>query len=125
MLGKLFPGRLLTPSTLFSSTWLQRTASAAQLNRARIPPSTYFSVCKASSSTPISQNASTGYRCPPKEILEIVETPPEPLYSFSPDRTMVLQLSRPPSNPPISEFARAELKLAGMWSFSVVSSVSP
>lgn len=50
---------------------------------------------------------------PPKEIAEIVDAPPEPLLSFSPDRTLVLQLGRPPSNPPISELARPELKLAG------------
>lgn len=55
----------------------------------------------------------SGYRMPPQEVLNIVDAPPEPFYSFSPSRKMVLQLARPPSNPPIAEFARPELKLAG------------
>ena len=55
----------------------------------------------------------SGYRLPPPEIAAIVDTPPEPLLSFSPDRKTVLQLARPPANPPVSELARPELKLAG------------
>mgnify|MGYP001810693284 CR=1 FL=1 len=55
----------------------------------------------------------SGYRLPPKEIADIVDTPPEPLLSFSPNRELVMQLARPPGNPPISELARPELKLAG------------
>lgn len=57
---------------------------------------------------------STGYRLPPKEIADIVDAPSEPLLSFSPDRTKILQLTRPPPNPPITELARPELKLAGL-----------
>lgn len=49
----------------------------------------------------------------PDEILAIVDTPPEPVLSFSPDRRQLLQLGRPPPLPPISELARPELKLAG------------
>lgn len=56
----------------------------------------------------------SGYRLPPPEIAAIVDTPPEPLLSFSPDRKTVLQLARPPANPPVSELARPELKLAGL-----------
>eukprot|EP01025_Chloroclados_australasicus_P046247 TRINITY_DN50_c6_g1_i5.p1 TRINITY_DN50_c6_g1~~TRINITY_DN50_c6_g1_i5.p1 ORF type:complete len:183 (-),score=6.72 TRINITY_DN50_c6_g1_i5:18-509(-) len=59
-------------------------------------------------------NGSGGYKLPPKEILEIVETPPQPLLSFSPDRTKVLQVSKPPPLPPIYELSRPELKLAGI-----------
>ena len=55
----------------------------------------------------------TGYRLPPQEIIDLVDVPPEPNLSFSPDRRMVLQLYRPPPLPPISELARPELKLAG------------
>lgn len=33
---------------------------------------------------PASEN---GYRHPPQEIVDIVDAPPEPLLSFSPDRT--------------------------------------
>ena len=43
-----------------------------------------------------------------------MDAPPEPLYSFAPNRKLVLELSRPPANPPIAEFARPELKLAGV-----------
>ncbi|KAK9816189.1 hypothetical protein WJX74_001254 [Apatococcus lobatus] len=65
-----------------------------------------------------------GYQLPPPEIAEIVDAPSQPSLSFSPDRTKVLQMYRPPPNPPISELARPELKLAGlrldasMWSRS-------
>ena len=55
----------------------------------------------------------TGYRLPPQEIIDLVDVPPEPNLSFSPDRKLVLQLYRPPPLPPISELARPELKLAG------------
>lgn len=54
-----------------------------------------------------------GYQMPPPEIAEIVDAPSQPSLSFSPDRTKVLQMYRPPPNPPISELARPELKLAG------------
>ncbi|KAL6776823.1 hypothetical protein ACKKBF_B31065 [Auxenochlorella protothecoides x Auxenochlorella symbiontica] len=59
-------------------------------------------------------DARTGYMLPPPEMAAVVDAPPEPTLSFSPDRKMVLQLGRPPSNPPISELARPELKLAGL-----------
>lgn len=61
-----------------------------------------------------SSDATSTYKTPPQEILDIVDAPPEPTYSFSPSRELVLQLSRPPANPPIAEFARPELKLAGI-----------
>jgi hypothetical protein len=69
-------------------------AAVARANKAAAPPA-------------------SGYRLPPPEIAAIVDTPPEPLLSFSPNRKLVLQLARPPANPPISELARPELKLAG------------
>lgn len=50
---------------------------------------------------------------PPQEIIDLVDVPLEPNLSFSPDRSQVLQLYRPPPLPPISEIARPELKLAG------------
>ena len=55
----------------------------------------------------------TGYMKPPQEIIDLVDIPPEPNLSFSPDRTKVLQLYKPSPLPPISELARRELKLAG------------
>lgn len=54
-----------------------------------------------------------GYLTPPKELLDVVDRPPEPSLSFSPDRRRVLQIYRPPPMPPISELARPEVKLAG------------
>ncbi|KAK9828809.1 hypothetical protein WJX72_002171 [[Myrmecia] bisecta] len=68
----------------------------------------------ASAAPQAQREVATGYRLPPKEIAEIVDHPPEPNLSFSPDRKKVLQLDRPPPNPPITELARAELKLAGL-----------
>ncbi|KAK9835947.1 hypothetical protein WJX81_000393 [Elliptochloris bilobata] len=55
-----------------------------------------------------------GYKTPPQEFLDVVDRPPEPSLSFSPDRRKVLQLYRPPPMPPISELARPEVKLAGV-----------
>ena len=45
---------------------------------------------------------STGYMKPPQEIIDLVDIPPEPNLSFSPDRTKVLQLYKPSPMPPIS-----------------------
>lgn len=59
------------------------------------------------------QNLS-GYRVPPPEILEMVDQPREPLYSFSPNRNLVLEMKRPPAHPSIVEYTRSELKLAGV-----------
>ena len=68
----------------------------------------------------------TGYLKPPQEIIDLVDIPPEPNLSFSPDRTKVLQLYKPSPLPPISELARPELKLAGECPLSVsMTSVKP
>ena len=60
-----------------------------------------------------SERPKQGYLTPPQEFLDIVDRPPEPSLSFSPDRRKILQMLRPPPMPPISELARPELKLAG------------
>lgn len=57
--------------------------------------------------------AEGGYMLPSPAIAAIVDAPPEPTLSFSPNRELIMQLARPPVNPPISELARPELKLAG------------
>ncbi|BDA47831.1 probable glutamyl endopeptidase, chloroplastic [Coccomyxa sp. Obi] len=62
----------------------------------------------------VGQRPTAGYMLPPQEIIDLVDVPPEPNLSFSPDRSQVLQLYRPPPLPPISEIARPELKLAGL-----------
>eukprot|EP00897_Mesotaenium_endlicherianum_P002958 jgi/Mesen1/2690/ME000167S01839 len=57
--------------------------------------------------------ATTGYRMPPPEIAEIVDAPPTPALSFSPNRDKVIYLRRT-SLTPIAQLARPELKLAGL-----------
>jgi hypothetical protein len=42
-----------------------------------------------------------------------VDAPPPPALSYSPDRSMFLQMYLPSALPPIYELARDELKLAG------------
>ena len=58
-------------------------------------------------------DAQSAYRQPSDGIRKIVTHPPTPMLSFSPCKTRVLQLLRPPSNPPLADFVRKELKLAG------------
>ena len=58
-------------------------------------------------------NGASGYYEPSDTIKKIVTATPQPVFSFSPCKTKVLLLQRPPSNPPISEFVREEVKLAG------------
>lgn len=55
----------------------------------------------------------TKYRVPPPEIKDIVDAPPLPALSFSPQRDKILFLKRR-SLPPLAELARPEEKLAGM-----------
>jgi hypothetical protein len=94
---------------LISSLAPQPSAATATPPRSIMPAA----AAAASVGVPSQVNEDSGYRMPPPEIAEIVDYPPEPLLSFSPDRSLVLQLSRPPPLPPISELARPELKLAG------------
>ena len=69
----------------------------------------------APSAPPASSNSSSsGYLVPPPEILAVVDAPPQPSLSFSPDRKLMLELHRPPPLPPVAELARDELKLAGI-----------
>ena len=53
------------------------------------------------------------YRLPPQDIVDIVDAPPSPWTSLSPDRDTLLLLHRE-SLPPISEMARPMERLAGM-----------
>ena len=59
------------------------------------------------------QTPAASYRLPPKEIVDLVDAPPTPGVSFSPDRKWMLILDAP-SFPPISELAEPELKLGGV-----------
>ncbi|KAL2624088.1 hypothetical protein R1flu_008333 [Riccia fluitans] len=54
-----------------------------------------------------------GYMIPRKEIKDIVDAPPTPALSFSPNRDKILFLQRR-SLPPLADLARPESKLAGL-----------
>ncbi|XP_066381241.1 probable glutamyl endopeptidase, chloroplastic isoform X3 [Miscanthus floridulus] len=54
-----------------------------------------------------------GYRLPPKEIQDIVDAPPLPVLSFSPNKDKILFLKRR-ALPPLSDLAKPEEKLAGL-----------
>ncbi|KAI8467198.1 MAG: alpha/beta-hydrolase [Monoraphidium minutum] len=94
-------------------------AAGAAARRLRVMASQLLSTSPTSSDAAARANGApaapaAGYRQPPPEILQIVDAPPQPSLSFSPDRSLILQLKRPPSLPPIAEIARPELKLAGV-----------
>ena len=63
--------------------------------------------------TTASLSAQQRYQDPPQPIARILDTPPLPLVSVSPDRTMLVLAERP-SLPSIEEIAAPELRLAGM-----------
>jgi dipeptidyl aminopeptidase/acylaminoacyl peptidase len=52
------------------------------------------------------------YQTPPEPIRRILDTPPQPLVSVSPDRSAMALLGRA-NLPPIAELAEPDLKLAG------------
>lgn len=59
------------------------------------------------------QAIETGYRMPPPEVAAIVDAPPTPGVSLSPDRSLLL-LSERPNLPGIADLAQPELRLAGI-----------
>lgn len=61
----------------------------------------------------VQSELNSGYRLPPAEIRDIVDAPPLPALSFSPQRDKILFLKRR-SLPPLSELAKPEDKLAGV-----------
>jgi dipeptidyl aminopeptidase/acylaminoacyl peptidase len=61
---------------------------------------------------PAALAAQGGYRQPPADIARILDAPPLPAVSVSPDRSTLLLVSRP-GLPPISEVAAPEYRLAG------------
>ncbi|KAL4572179.1 hypothetical protein LXL04_018948 [Taraxacum kok-saghyz] len=66
-----------------------------------------------STASPEDDELDSGYRLPPAEIRDIVDAPPLPALSFSPQRDKILFLKRR-SLPPLSELAKPEDKLAGV-----------
>ena len=55
----------------------------------------------------------SGYRMPPPEVAAIVDAPPTPVVTLSPDRSLML-LSGRPGLPAITDLAQPELRLAGI-----------
>ncbi len=53
------------------------------------------------------------YKMPPKELAELIDAPPTPSVSLSPDRSLLLILERQ-GLPSIEELGREELRLAGL-----------
>lgn len=51
---------------------------------------------------------------PSQPLVDLLAQPVPPSYAFSRDRSTLLKLTRPPPHPPITDFMREELKLAGM-----------
>ncbi len=57
--------------------------------------------------------AQQGYRLPPQEVVDIIDAPPPPSVSFSPDRQWMLMIERD-AMPSIADVSRRMLRLAGM-----------
>nr|MBN2277864.1 S9 family peptidase [candidate division Zixibacteria bacterium] len=64
-------------------------------------------------SAPGMNPAEQTYQSPPQVIADIIDAPPTPLISVSPDSRWLLLMDRP-GFPPIDEVARPELRLAGV-----------
>ncbi|MCP4573868.1 MAG: prolyl oligopeptidase family serine peptidase [bacterium] len=58
------------------------------------------------------QDAAVSYQMPPQVLADMIDAPPTPFVAISPDNEWLLLLERP-GNPPISEVAAPELRLAG------------
>jgi dipeptidyl aminopeptidase/acylaminoacyl peptidase len=54
-----------------------------------------------------------GYQLPPQEVVDIIDSPPVPSVSLSPDRQWMLLIERP-AMPGIDDLSRRMLRLAGM-----------
>ncbi|XP_048227524.1 probable glutamyl endopeptidase, chloroplastic isoform X3 [Ricinus communis] len=115
------PGHLRTHSRSTSNFKPIMTAATSRL--ANLLPASAFAG-EAADGGGGSNNASTNivaeddalggkYQLPPPEIRDIVDAPPLPALSFSPQRDKILFLKRR-ALPPLAELARPEEKLAGM-----------
>ena len=103
-----FGGRLL-------SGFSNRVTPAANHLFSRTPTTMANSSDSRDSSGEIyDQSPLVGYKVPCEPMLEIVDQPREPLYSFSPLRDKVLEMRRPAAHPSVIEYSRPELKLAGV-----------
>ena len=59
------------------------------------------------------QDTAVTYQMPPQVLTDMIDAPPTPVVVVSPDNAWLLLLERP-GNPPISEVAAPELRLAGL-----------
>ena len=57
--------------------------------------------------------ASEGYMMPPKVIADLIDAPPTPFVSISPDNQWMM-IQKWPGYPPLEEVAQPELRLAGL-----------
>ena len=67
----------------------------------------------AAGRAPAQDSEPRGYRLPPPAIVELIDAPPTPGVSLSPDREWMLLTERP-SLPSIAEVSQPELRLAGL-----------
>ncbi|XP_021611544.1 probable glutamyl endopeptidase, chloroplastic isoform X1 [Manihot esculenta] len=129
----LFPSLKLSRFTLghlrthhsANSARLRSIMAAATSRLGNLVSATSFVAEDGGGGSNVSVNSSTGtstlddealggkYQLPPPEIKDIVDAPPLPALSFSPQRDKILFLKRR-SLPPLAELARPEEKLAGM-----------
>ena len=56
---------------------------------------------------------SGGYQLPPQNVVDIIDAPPEPAVSFSPDTQWMLMMDRD-AMPGIEDISRRMLRLAGL-----------
>jgi dipeptidyl aminopeptidase/acylaminoacyl peptidase len=85
------------------------TAGAAAAGESNEPPPAGSAVAQEDDGL----SGDIGYRLPPKEIQDIVDAPPLPVLSFSPNKDKILFLKRR-ALPPLSDLAKPEEKLAGL-----------
>ncbi|GLC33333.1 hypothetical protein PLESTB_000344900 [Pleodorina starrii] len=97
-----------------SSAAADRPEAAAASTAAAPPTHQPLPLSPDTGGAPIHPTSPNGYKLPPPEIAAIVDAPAQPSLSYSPDRKTFLQITRPPSLPPIFEMSRPELKLAGL-----------
>ena len=71
------------------------------------------SIALAAAFAPAATSGAEGYRLPAQQIVDLVDTPPTPGASLSPDGTAML-LVQSASLPTIAELAEPMLRLAGL-----------
>ncbi|KAF3778342.1 putative glutamyl endopeptidase [Nymphaea thermarum] len=103
------------PATAMKGMKFSTYVGASSVSASENGVGTNGSVGSLSGATQEEENSPLGnlYRVPPPEIRQIVDAPPLPALSFSPQRDKILFLKRR-ALPPLSELARPEEKLAGM-----------